>query len=127
MIRNLKEYIEQLIREDQLWKFYKTKEWRKLKEEVLRENHHECDFCKRRGRITRYDRDKQGKPVLISTVHHVMHVKDHPEMALSKTYFDADGEHKNLIPVCKSCHNELHPEKARARMKHKGYENKERW
>lgn len=79
-------WINQLIEDDQLWKFYKSREWSGrsgyagLKEEVLREQHYECQPCKERGVITRAD-----------TVHHVMHVREHPELALSRWYVDARG------------------------------------
>lgn len=79
-------WINQLIKDDQLWKFYKSREWSGrsgyagLKEEVLREQHYECQPCKERGIITRAD-----------TVHHVMHVREHPELALSRWYVDARG------------------------------------
>lgn len=121
-------WINQLIEDDQLWKFYKSREWSGrsgyagLKEEVLREQHYECQPCKERGIITRAD-----------TVHHVMHVREHPELALSRWYVDASSGVRqcNLLAVCRACHNELHPEKlakraAGAAQKEK-YVNKERW
>ena len=120
-------WINQLIKDGQLWKFYKSREWSGrrgyagLKGEVLREQHYECQPCKERGAITRAD-----------TVHHVMHVREHPELALSRWYVDSRGvRHRNLLAVCRSCHNELHPEKsakraAGAAQKEK-YVNEERW
>ena len=121
--------IRALIARDELWRFYKSKDWLRLKEMVLRENHHECAECKKRGIITRYDIGRDGEKRLLSTVHHVMHVRDHPELAMSRMYRDEKtGELKvNLIPVCKRCHNKLHPEK----LEHKSCEEKfttiERW
>lgn len=122
------QWIRELIRTGELWKFYKTKEWRSLKASILKERHYECAECRRHGVITRYDVSEDGQKKLISTVHHVCHVRDHPELALSRWYKDYEtGEMKeNLIPVCKACHNKLHPEK----QKHKrsdGYVNEERW
>ena len=38
----LERQIENWIKEDALWKFYKTKEWKTLKESVLKKNHYEC-------------------------------------------------------------------------------------
>lgn len=107
------DWIRELIKEGQLWRFYKSKSWLKLKAAILKESHHECAECKRRGIVTRYDIDAEGHKRLLSTVHHVRHVRDFPELALSRYYIDAaTGErHDNLIPVCKSCHNVLHPEK----------------
>ena len=118
MIKNLTEYIEQLIASDELWRFYKSKEWVALKNKVLKENHYECAECKKRGKITRYDVDAEGRKKLLSTVHHINHVRSHPELALTKD---------NLIPVCKACHNKLHPEKRSRARNFEGFTNKERW
>lgn len=124
MINNLKQYIEKLIEKDELWRFYKTKEWTSLKKQILEKNNYECQECKRNGVITRYDIDSDGKKKLISTVHHVQFVRRHPELALSEWY-EYKGERKrNLIPVCKSCHNKLHPEKQK---KKREFFNEERW
>lgn len=127
----LKNWIEELIRKGQLWKFYKSKEWIALKEEVLKENHYECAECRKTGRITRYDVDENGNKKLISTVHHVQFVRKHPALALSKTYTFEGKTYTNLMPVCKACHNKLHPEKRRRRNRSQEnddrYVNEERW
>ena len=121
------EVIRDLINRNELWKFYKSNEWIRLKNQVLKDNHYECAECKRVGIITRYDVDVHGKRKLLSTVHHVCHVRDHPELALSRTYKDytTGKDEINLIPVCKACHNRLHPEKNHK--KRNGYVNEERW
>lgn len=123
--------IRQLIADGKLYSFYKSKEWLRLKDQVLRDAHYECAICKSHGIITRYDVAESGAKTLLSTVHHVCHVREHPELALSRTYKDqVTGEIKpNLIPVCKACHNRLHPEKIRwARRTHDDrYDNQERW
>lgn len=123
------QWIRELIRTGELWKFYKTKEWRSLKASILKEHHYECAECRRHGVITRYDVSEDGQKKLISTVHHVCHVRDHPELALSRWYKDYEtGEMKeNLIPVCKSCHNKLHPEKQKMKKNPQGFMNEERW
>lgn len=122
------EQIRDWIKTGEVWRFYKTPEWMRLKRSVLKAGHYECAECRKLGNITRWDLDKDGVKHQLSTVHHVMHVQDHPELALSRTYRDrVTGEEKvNLIPVCKACHNKLHPEK----MKHRrteGFTNVERW
>ncbi len=122
----LKKWIEELIENNQLWKFYKSKEWIELKNEVLKENHYECAECKKKGIITRYDIDDSGQKRLLSTVHHVQFVRKHPALALSKTYTYNGKEYKNLIPVCKACHNKLHPEKSKKK-ENSGFVNEERW
>ena len=121
-------WIRELIERDELWRFYKTREWRRLKGAVLRESHYECAECRRLGKITRYDVGEDGQKRILSTVHHVMHVRDHPELALSRQYPGGDGRmHANLLPVCKACHNKLHPEKRRNGGKPEGFMNEERW
>ena len=123
-------WIKELIKNNELWKFYKTKEWIRLKKSILREHHYECAECRKNGIITRYDINKDGERKLISTVHHVCHVRQRPDLALSRTYKDyVTGEElPNLIPVCKACHNKLHPEKRRQRQRHTdSFTNVERW
>lgn len=111
-------WIEDLIKRNELWRFYKSKEWIKLKTSVLKENHYECAECKKHGVITRYDKDKNGNEVLISTVHHIAPVRVNPALALTRS---------NLMPLCKACHNKLHPEKNQKRRKQQGFTNIERW
>lgn len=118
------EWIRSLIQKDELWRFYKSKEWIALKNKILKENHYECAECRKHGVITRHD--DGGR--LLSTVHHVCHVRDHPELALSEWYKDySTGKlERNLIPVCKACHNKLHPEKIK-RVNQDKFVNDERW
>lgn len=120
--------IRTLIQTNELWRFYKSKEWIRLKTQILKANHYECAECRRHGIITRYDTDSEGHVRLLSTVHHVCHVRDHPELALSRYYKDYEtGEMRpNLVPVCKACHNKLHPEKTH-RHKEGAFTNTERW
>lgn len=109
----LSNWIKQLIRDDKLYQFYKSKEWKKLKEQVLQEAHYECEWCKKKGKITR-----------AVEVHHVQLVRKHPELALSKYYTFKGQQYKNLIPLCHDCHDKAHE-----RMKYKKREqfNEERW
>ncbi len=78
--------------------FYDWAEWRTLRRQVLKLDNCECQECKRRGKYSR-----------AVIVHHVQHLRDKPELALS-VY---DGERRQLEAVCKSCHDELHPENQR--------------
>ena len=116
-------WIRELIQKNELWRFYKSKEWIRLKNQILKENHYECAECRKHGVITRYD---DGR--LLSTVHHVCHVRDHPELALSRYYKDYETGRMelNLIPVCKACHNKLHPEKIKKSDQNR-FMNEERW
>lgn len=124
------QWIRELIKKDELWRFYKSPEWIRLKTSVLKAAHYECAECRKVGKITRYDTGDDGQKRLLSTVHHVCHVREHPELALSRTYKDREtGEMKvNLLPVCKACHNKLHPEKRRHVQKNAdAFTNVERW
>lgn len=90
-------WITKLIQQDRLHEFYVSKEWRKLRREVLAENHYECEVCKARGLYTRANH-----------VHHVQYVRKHPRYALSKTYIFQCKEYKNLMALCHNCHEEIH-------------------
>lgn len=108
-----KEKIQRLIEEEKLYKFYKSREWKDLKEKVLKEFNNECAWCRERGVIAQ-----------AQEVHHVQYVKKYPELALSE-YYTYKGERKrNLIPLCHDCHDKAHK-----RMKYQKKEqvNKERW
>ena len=102
----LEKWIKELIAKDELWRFYKSKYWagnkdtKGLKNEILEEQHYECQECLKEGKITKAD-----------TVHHVQFVRKHPKLALSKHYTYKGKQYKNLVAVCAACHNRLHPEK----------------
>lgn len=120
-MRDLVKWIEQLIRDNQMYKFYKSRSWIELKNSVMEEFHHECGRCRAKGKITK-----------AVTVHHINHVKDRPDLALSEYYIDDNGnKQRNLIPLCARCHNEVHPEKLeKARNKNSKVVDerfKERW
>lgn len=87
-----------LLNADNEHAFYSWPEWRRLRREVLKLDNFECQECKRRG--------VYSQAVI---VHHVRHLRDAPELALS-VY---DGERRQLEAVCKSCHEALHPESQR--------------
>lgn len=112
----LAEWINRLIAEDKLYKFYKSKLWLTLRREILAANHFECELCKRnecKGE-RRYSR--------ATTVHHVQFVKKYPELALSRTFTHGGKEYKNLMALCDGCHNKMHKRFAK-----KEAFNKEKW
>lgn len=116
---DLAAHIRQLIAEDKLYIFYKSRAWVELRNEVLRENHYECAHCSRHGRYTR-----------AVMVHHVNEVRKRPDMALTKIYIDGEGrEQKNLVPLCFACHEAEHDrfENKRAEQGKEKFANKERW
>ena len=109
----LKKWIKELLTQGKIDDFYKSKYWRKLRKEVLKEQKEECQECL-----------KLGKRTKANTVHHVQFVDKHPELALSKFYTYKGKQYRNLICVCPDCHNKLHPEKHKQK---KEPINEERW
>ena len=60
-------------------------------------DHNDCLVCKAMGR-------RKAAEI----VHHVKHLRDRPDLALS--VYDPDTGERQLVSVCKRCHEELHPE-----------------
>lgn len=113
-------WIRGLIRDGQIYKFYKSKEWIELRNEVMRDDHYECQHCLKRGIYTRAE-----------MVHHVNEVRKRPDMALTKEYTDAITKEKkrNLVSLCNSCHELEHDRFENIRAKHgtEKFTNEERW
>ncbi|RDU22198.1 HNH endonuclease [Anaerosacchariphilus polymeriproducens] len=105
--------IIELIKIDKLYQFYKSKEWMSLKNEVLKEHHNECVWCKQQGIIKK-----------AVTVHHVQFVKKHPYLALSRYYTYKGKTYENLLPLCHDCHDKAH---GRFQYKKKEQWNEEKW
>lgn len=82
------------------YKFYSWPEWRALRLEVLRLDRYECQHCKAAGRY------RKGY-----IVHHVKHLRQRPDLALS--VFDPDTGQRQLETLCKQCHEQEHPESQR--------------
>ena len=101
-----------LIDSGQEYRFYSWSCWLHARAEVLKMDHYECQRCKARGRYRR--------AVL---VHHVKHLKDRPDLALSIW----DGKERQLVSVCKRCHEELHPESQRQHTTMAKPVTEERW
>ncbi len=90
-------WISRLIAENRLHEFYVSKEFRKVRWEVLEEYKYECQDCKGRGYYTKANH-----------VHHNQYVRKHPELALSKRYIFQGKEYINLVPLCHDCHEIRH-------------------
>ncbi|MCI6686515.1 MAG: HNH endonuclease [Ruminococcus sp.] len=71
--------------------FYQSKAWKRKRQAILRRDGYCCQDCKRYGRF---------RPAV--TVHHIKHLDQYPELALTNS---------NLISLCNECHNKRHPEK----------------
>lgn len=102
------EEIKKLIAIDRTDKFYNDYYWRKLSHEIKREYHNECFKCRERG--------KYSKSLI---VHHVKHLRTHPELAYSRMY---EGNIQ-LMPLCLECHNEVHGRIYNS----SAFTNEERW
>lgn len=101
----LVKWINHLISIDKMERFYKSKYFRDIKNEVMKEQHYECQRCKEHGRLTIVRPDKKRSGV----VHHVNYVRTHPELALSKYYIDRFGnKQRNLVVLCNECHEIEH-------------------
>jgi len=101
------EWIRELSERSQRgWKaLYHTREWKQKRAEILKRDHYACQICRSKGKYTRAD-----------TVHHVKHLRDVPELALT------DG---NLQSLCAACHEEVH--KREGQMSRGCYFTEERW
>ena len=82
-----------LIASGQEYKFYNWSCWLHTRAEVLKLDHYECQRCRAKGRYSR--------AVL---VHHVKHLKDRPDLALSiwdgkiSTHAPAQGATLSALP-----------------------------
>lgn len=77
--------------------FYGWRCWRRLAARVKSMDNYECQYCKVNGRYA------PGE-----IVHHVKHLKDRPDLALS-IWDPATGE-RQLVTLCRDCHTVEHPE-----------------
>lgn len=85
-----------------------------IRQAVLKLDRYECQLCKARGRYSRG-----------TIVHHVKHLRDRPDLALS--LYDPDTGERQLITVCKACHEAEHPESLRQTAAPKVPLTPERW
>ena len=97
---------------ENIW--YNSGDWGRVKEAVKQMDHCECLVCKAMGRHS---------PARV--VHHVKHLRDRPDLALS--IYDPDTGERQLICVCKQCHELLHPESQRQYRPSKPPVTAERW
>ena len=105
--------LAQLIAAGQEAKFYDWPEWAHIRADVLELDRHECQRCKN-------VKHRYRKAVL---VHHVKHLKDRPDLALSIW----DGPERQLVSLCRACHEEEHPERQWRKVVKRDYVTKERW
>ncbi len=68
--------------------FYKTKEWERKREVILRRDNYQCKQCSRYGKVAG-----------ANTVHHIITLQVRPDLKLNN---------KNLVSLCESCHEKMH-------------------
>lgn len=89
--------LKRLIADGAEHRFYSWRVWLKCREQVLAYDRHECQLCKAKGKYR-----------AAALVHHVKHLTDRPDLALS--LFDPATGERQLVSVCKACHEAQHPE-----------------
>ena len=95
------EKLQRLIDNGEEWRFYSWRIWKDTaRPYILRLDNYECQLCKERGRHSRAE-----------IVHHVKPLRGAPALALS--VFDPDTGARQLVSVCKACHEAEHPEALR--------------
>lgn len=94
------EQLKRLIAQGREEAFYSWTEWQELRSEVLKLDRFECQNCKKAGRYRK-----------ARIVHHVKHLRDRPDLALSAV--DPDDGERQLVSLCKRCHEQEHPESQR--------------
>lgn len=104
-----------MVEADDTDRFYDWAAWKILSAQVKKLDNYECQRCKAKGRYRRGE-----------IVHHVKHLKDRPDLALSIT--DPDTGARQLVTLCRRCHEEEHPERMRQFRVPKGKPvTEERW
>lgn len=145
--------IQELIRKDNLVKFYQCKEWYGkdgIRQQALTRDNNECQECKRNGRVTSIPMD--GSLNTHTDTHTQAQDSTHLD-TLPITPGDPTGEGKrkrkdslhvhhkkevkqfpelalvlsNVETLCKQCHNEHHDRLKVQREKKKRFSNQERW
>lgn len=106
--------VQRLIDAGKEHNFYLSSDWMQTRAKVLALDHHECQRCKARGRYS---------PATI--VHHVKHLKDRPDLALS--VYDEDTGERQLVSLCFECHRAEHPEMQQAKTAKPTFRTRERW
>ncbi|HDR8448207.1 TPA: HNH endonuclease [Bacillus cereus] len=112
------EFLMQLIKENKLMKFYKSKEWKALRLQAIQRAKNECEHCKQNGKVTtRATRDRRGRKIKMD-VNHIKPVKTHPHLAL---------ELDNLEYLCVRCHNMADGKDKMIRNREPTFFSEERW
>ena len=79
---------DQYVREDEIVKFYHSREWKRVREIVLIRDNYLCQHCLKENNIKAAE-----------IVHHMVEIKTDWSKRLII---------KNMVSLCNSCHNQLH-------------------
>lgn len=93
--------LRKLIAEGKEDLFYGWGAWKRRRRDVLQLDKFECQLCRVRRKRAR----------TATIVHHVKHLTQRPDLALS--IWDPDTGERQLLSVCKQCHEDEHPEAQR--------------
>lgn len=96
MTREQIEYVKKCIKNN-IHNFYIWGEWLKVRTIVLQMDKYECQDCKKKGKYTK-----------ATTVHHNQFLKKYPELALEIFYQFGGKTYRNLISLCRDCHEVRH-------------------
>ena len=113
-------YISIVKKCNEVLKLYKTTRWKRVREEQLERDHHECQRCKHRGKYSALQGMIKYTPAVL--VHHEFRVRRYPQYAYSPI---VNGK-RNLYSLCQTCH-EIEHEEERGMIKEKEDFNEERW
>ena len=80
----LVQWINTLIRYHNIKAFYNSALWENLRQEVLEEQHYECQVCKVKGMYSPAE-----------AVHHVKFLRQHPELALKECHYEVHHKAEN--------------------------------
>ena len=84
----MNERLIKLIKQDAS-KFYNSTAWKRMREQILIRDNHECQHCKKEGKVSTNNLQ----------VHHTKEIKEYPELAMKPD---------NLTTLCGACHSDIH-------------------
>jgi len=98
--------------------FYRSSDWESVRQAALDRDNHECQECKKLGKVHVDSKKVQGERKKIElNVHHKYEIEDYPKLALMLD---------NLVTICIPCHNRIHGRFSGAKPKKKRWDD-ERW
>lgn len=82
---------------EERYKFYRSKEWERVRKQALERDNYECQECKRNGRCFT-DKHNPEKHKRLD-VDHIQDLEHNPSLGLQLS---------NLETLCVKCHNKKH-------------------